>query len=242
MDLQVVGDYREMSELGAKIVSETIQEKKNAVLGLATGSTPEGMYARLVEKYRRGDLDFKSVVTFNLDEYVGLAPDHPQSYHYYMKRNLFDHVNLDPVNISIPTSSSDETLEEACRQFDKKIEHAGGIDLQVLGIGVNGHIGFNEPAPYLKTATHLVELAEETIEANSRFFQSKEEVPRKAVTMGLGSMMAADKILLLANGKNKAPAVRDSFSGLVSTETPASLLQLHRKVTIVIDREAASLL
>lgn len=242
MDLRVVDDYREMSDLAVKIVSGIILDKKDAVLGLATGSTPEGMYAGLVEKYRRGDLDFQSVVTFNLDEYVGLAPDHPQSYHSYMKRNLFNHVNIDPRNISIPSAGSDEDLEEACRLFDKKIEQAGGIDLQVLGIGVNGHIGFNEPAPYLKTATHLVELAEETIEANSRFFQSKDEVPGKAITMGLGSIMTAGRILLLANGKNKAPAVRDSFSGLISTETPASFLQLHRNVTIVIDREAASLL
>lgn len=242
MDLRVVDDYREMSDLAVKIVSGIILDKKDAVLGLATGSTPEGMYAGLVEKYRRGDLDFQSVVTFNLDEYVGLAPDHPQSYHSYMKRNLFNHVNIDPRNISIPSAGSDEDLEEACRLFDKKIEQAGGIDLQVLGIGVNGHIGFNEPAPYLKTATHLVELAEETIEANSRFFQSKDEVPGKAITMGLGSIMTAGRILLLANGKNKAPAVRDSFSGLISTETPASFLQLHRNVTIIIDREAASLL
>ncbi len=242
MDLKVVEHYDEMSEVAANLVAGTIKDKKDAVLGLATGSTPEGMYARMVEMHRRKLIDFSTVTTFNLDEYIGLEPDHPQSYHYYMNRNLFDHVNIDPENISIPYSGSDKGLEETCRKFDERIEQAGGIDLQVLGIGVNGHIGFNEPARHLKAGTHLVELAEETIEANSRFFQSKDEVPRKAITMGMGSIMKAGKVLLMASGINKAEAVRDSLSGLVSTKTPASLLQLHRDIVIVIDREAASLL
>ncbi len=242
MDLKIVDNYSKMSEMAANIVAGLMQSKKDAVLGLATGSTPEGMYARLVEMYRQGKIDFNSVVTFNLDEYVGLAPDHPQSYHQYMKKNLFDHVNIKPSNTSIPHCSGNDNPGEVCAEFETKIKQAGGIDLQVLGIGVNGHIGFNEPASHLRTTTHLVELAEETIKANSRFFESVDKVPRKAITMGMGSIMGAKKVLLLASGENKAEAVRDSFSGFISTETPASLLQLHRDVLVVVDQEAASLI
>lgn len=242
MDLKVLKDYDAMSETAANLVAGLLKEKKNAVLGLPTGSTPEGMYDRLVEMCRKGLIDFSAVKTFNLDEYIGLNPGHPQSYHYYMHRKLFDHVNIDRGNINIPYSESVEGIEETCREFDKKIEQAGGIDIQVLGIGVNGHIGFNEPARHLRADTHLVDLAEETIAANSRFFQSREEVPRKAITMGMGSIMKARKVLLMASGESKAKAVRDSFSGLVSTEVPASLLQLHREAVVILDREAASLL
>lgn len=242
MELIIVDNYDAMSDTAANLIAGLLKKNKNAVLGLATGSTPEGMYGRLVEMCRKGLIDFSAVKTFNLDEYIGLDPAHPQSYHYYMHRKLFDHVNINPDNISIPYSESLEGIEEICREFDKKIEQAGGIDLQVLGIGVNGHIGFNEPARCLRADTHLVELAEETIEANSRFFQSKGEVPRKAITMGMGSIMKAKQVLLMASGENKAEAVRDSFSGLVSTEVPASLLQLHRDAAVVLDRKAASLL
>ncbi len=242
MDLKIVDNYDDMSEIAANIVAGLMQSKRTAVLGLATGSTPEGMYARLVEMYREGRIDFSSVITFNLDEYVGLAPEHPQSYHQYMNKHLFDHVNTRPNNISIPYCSSNDDPAVVCAEFENRIKQAGGIDLQILGIGVNGHVGFNEPASRLRTATHLVELAEETIKANSRFFESVAEVPRKAITMGMGSIMGAKKVVLLASGENKAEAVRDSFSGLLSTETPASLLQLHRDVIVVVDREAASLL
>ncbi len=242
MDLKIVDNYSEMSEIAANTVAGLVQSKQAAVLGLATGSTPEGMYARLVEIYREGAIDFNSVKTFNLDEYVGLAPEHPQSYHQYMNKHLFDHVNIKPNNTSIPYCSSNDDPAVVCAEFENKIKQAGGIDLQVLGIGVNGHVGFNEPASHLRTTTHLVELAEETIEANSRFFNTVDEVPGKAITMGMGSIMGARKVILLASGKNKAKAVRSSFSGLISTETPASLLQLHREVMVVVDREAASLL
>lgn len=240
MELKIVNNYNEMSDMAADLVAGLLEDKKSAVLGLATGSTPEGMYARLVETYRQGRIDFSAAATFNLDEYVGLTPDHPQSYQYYMNKHLFDHVNIKPENINIPYCGKKADLDHICAGFDQKIARAGGIDLQVLGIGVNGHIGFNEPAEYLRTTTHLVELAEETIEANSRFFDSIDDVPRKAITMGMGSIMGAKKLLLLASGKNKAKAVSNSFSDLITTKTPASLLQLHRDVLVIIDREAAS--
>lgn len=242
MKIQVAANYLELSELAAKTVAEQLLGTGKPVLGLATGSTAEGMYARLVEMYRQGILNFDPVVTFNLDEYVGLGPDHPQSYHFYMHRNFFDHVNVRPENIHIPSCYDAREADEICRNYDQEIIKAGGIDLQLLGIGVNGHIGFNEPGRYLQTRTHLVELAAETIQANSRFFNAVDEVPHQAITMGISSIMKAAKILLLASGENKAPAVRDSFSGLVSTSVPASLLQLHQNFTVIADREAASLL
>ncbi len=241
MILKIVDDYDAMSEFAAKLVADLIIFKKKAVLGFATGSTPEGMYTRLVEMYRQGKIDFKAVTAFNLDEYVSLSPDHPQSYYAYMCNNIFKHVNINPKKINIPSSNS-ENINERCKDYEKKITKAGGIDLQVLGIGINGHIGFNEPAQYLRSSTHLVELAEETIKANSRFFQSIDEVPRQAITMGMGSIMKANRILLLASGGKKAEAIRNSFSGFVTTESPASFLQLHKDAVIVIDRKAASLL
>ncbi len=242
MDLEVVDNYSVMSEIAANLVAGLIQEKKNAVLGLPTGSTPEGMYAHLVEMFREGIIDFNAVVTFNLDEYVGLAPGHPQSYHQYMKNKLFDHVNIKQENYNIPYFHDKNDPGKVCEAYEKSIKAAGGIDLQVLGLGVNGHIGFNEPAPCLHTSTHLVELTEETVKANSRFFDSLDQVPRKAITMGMGSIMGANKILLLVSGEKKAKAVRKSFRGLISTENPASFLQLHRNLVVILDREAASLL
>ncbi len=237
----IVEDYRELSEKAAALVVEQIVRKKDAVLGLATGSTPEGMYARLVDIYRESRIDFSEVVTFNLDEYVGLPPDHRQSYHYYMHRHFFKHVNIKPHNIHIPEGYKKET-GEACREYEQKIREAGGIDLQLMGIGVNGHIGFNEPDVSLPVYTSLVDLAEETIEANSRFFESRSEVPRQAITMGIGTIMRASNLLLLASGESKAEALKHCFSGRVSTEFPASLLQLHREFTLLADKEAASLL
>lgn len=241
MKLKIVDDYDAMSEFAAKLVADLIKSKKKAVLGFATGSTPEGMYTCLVEKYRQGIIDFKAVTTFNLDEYVSLKPDNPQSYYAYMCNNIFNHVNIDPKKVNIP-SSNKENVNKRCEDYENKITKAGGIDLQVLGIGVNGHIGFNEPAQYLRTNTHLVELAEETRKANSRFFRSIDEVPRHAITMGMGSIMRSNRILLLASGEKKAEAIRNSFSGYITTESPASFLQLHKEAVIVIDRKAASLL
>lgn len=241
MIIHVFENYRQMSIKAASIVSSQIILKNNSVLGLATGSTPEGMYRELVQVHREGLVDYSGVTAFNLDEYLGLSPDHSRSYHYYMHQNLFNHVNVSPENIHIPTG--EETgAEEFCREYDRKINDAGGIDIQVLGIGVNGHIGFNEPATKLKKHTHIVNLTEETIEANSRFFDCADEVPRRAVTMGMGSIMHARRILLLAAGENKARAIKETVSGNISTEVPASLLQLHRNVVVILDKAAASLL
>ncbi len=241
MIIHVFDNYRQMSIKAAGIVSNQIILKSNSVLGFATGSTPEGMYRELVQAHKEGLVDFSRAVTFNLDEYMGLSSGHPQSYHYYMYQNLFNHVNVHPENIHIPLGE-EQDAEEFCREYDREIAGAGGIDIQVLGIGVNGHIGFNEPARTLKMHTHIVDLTEETIESNSRFFDSIDKVPRKAITMGMGSIMHSKKIILLASGENKAQAIKETISGEVSTEVPASLLQLHRDVTFILDKEAASLL
>jgi glucosamine-6-phosphate deaminase len=241
MELIIVESYREMSERAAMLVTAEIESKPTAVLGLATGSTPEGMYGRLVELNREGKVDFGRVNTFNLDEYAGLAPEHEQSYYYYMHYHLFNHINIRPEQINMPSCDL-EDVDQFCREYDQRIAAAGGIDLQVLGIGGNGHIGFNEPGAQLRVHTHLVDLTEDTIQANSRFFNSVEEVPRQAVTMGLGSIMMANRIILLAAGKAKAEVIARTVCGLITTEIPASILQLHRAVTIIVDREAAALI
>jgi glucosamine-6-phosphate deaminase len=241
LELIITDNYRELSEKAAALVAAELKSNPAAVLGLATGSTPEGMYAELVKLNREKKIDFGRVTTFNLDEYAGLAPEHNQSYHYYMHYHLFSSVNIEPRRINMPTCAV-ENVEHFCLDYDQRIADAGGIDLQVLGIGGNGHIGFNEPADCLRVHTHLVDLTEETILANSRFFNTVEEVPKQAVTMGLGSIMLAGKILLLAAGRNKAEAIARTVCGLVTTDFPASVLQLHRDVTLLIDREAASLL
>ncbi|MDO9534825.1 MAG: glucosamine-6-phosphate deaminase [Bacillota bacterium] len=241
MKIYIVEDYQQLSAKAASIVASQVILKNNAVLGLATGSTPEGMYSQLAQMNREGKVDFSEVVTFNLDEYLGLSPDHPQSYHYFMHHHFFNHVNVSPRNIHIPLGQA-KNIAEFCLEYEQKITEAGGIDLQVLGIGANGHIGFNEPHTYLKLQTHAIDLTEETIEANSRFFFSPEEVPRQAVTMGMGSIMKAQRILLLASGKNKAPVIKETVSGKITTELPASFLQLHRDCTLILDKEAAALL
>ncbi len=241
MKVHVVKDYQELSLRAAGIVASQVILKEDAVLGLATGSTPEGMYRELAQLNREGKVDFSRVTTFNLDEYWGLAPGHPQSYHYYMHQHFFDHVNLAPENIHIPPGDGVD-VSNLCREYEQKIAAADGIDLQVLGIGVNGHIGFNEPDRRLEARTHLVDLTAETIAANSRFFSTPGEVPRQAITMGMGSIMQARRILLLASGENKAAAIRDTLGGRVTTAVPASFLQLHRRVIVLLDREAAALL
>ncbi|SHF23571.1 glucosamine-6-phosphate deaminase [Thermoanaerobacter uzonensis DSM 18761] len=241
MKVIITVNYDEMSKKAAEIVKKQIKEKPNTVLGLATGSTPLGMYKHLIEVYKRGEIDFSNVITFNLDEYIGLSPDHPQSYHYFMFHNFFNHINIKKENVHIPNGIA-EDLEEECRKYDEEIEKAGGIDLQILGIGVNGHIGFNEPEESIETKTHVVTLTEDTINANKRFFKSAEEVPRKAITMGLGSIMKAKKIVLLASGKNKAEAIKETIKGQLTTKVPATVLALHPDVTIIIDKEAASLI
>ncbi|SHE88410.1 glucosamine-6-phosphate deaminase [Caldanaerobius fijiensis DSM 17918] len=241
MRIFITEDYKDMSRKAAEMVAWEIKNKPNLVLGLATGSTPLGMYGELVEMYKKGIIDFSNVVSFNLDEYIGLPADHEQSYHYYMHKNFFDHINIKPENIHIPDGCA-EDLEEECEKYEEAIREAGGIDLQILGLGVNGHIGFNEPDTNIDTKTHVVQLAKETIEANKRFFHSADEVPRRAITMGIGTIMKAKKIILLASGENKAKAIRETIKGYLTTNVPSTVLALHPDVTLVIDRKAASLI
>ncbi|MGB4393776.1 MAG: glucosamine-6-phosphate deaminase [Tepidanaerobacteraceae bacterium] len=240
MQLFIEKDYLAMSKKAAQIFADEIRKKPNLVLGLATGSTPIGTYKELIRMYEEEGLDFSQVVSFNLDEYYGLTPDNPQSYNYFMFENLFNKINIKRENIHIPDGTVKD-VENYCKEYDIQIEKFGGIDIQLLGIGVNGHIGFNEPADELVVGTHLTDLTEDTIKANSRFFESIDQVPTKAITMGLGSIMKAKKILLLANGKNKAPIIAKLIKGgVVTTQNPASFLLIHPDSTIIIDEEAAS--
>lgn len=238
MQIKIVKDYGEMSKVAADLVESVLLSRPNLVLGLATGSTPIGLYEELVKRHKAG-LDFSKVTTFNLDEYYGLSHDHPASYHYYMAKHLFEHINIDPTNTHIPDGAKADAAEE-CQSYEAKIKAAGGIDLQVLGIGTNGHIGFNEPgAPFGGTAS-LVELAEETIKANSRFFERQEDVPRQALSMGIKSIMQCSQIVLLANGANKADAIKKAVEGPVTEALPASVLQLHPNCTFILDEAAAA--
>ena len=239
MKIYVTEDYQAMSRKAANILSAQVILKPNSVLGLATGSTPVGMYKQLVIWYEKGDLDFAAVKTVNLDEYVGLEPTHEQSYHHYMQENLFDHVNINPANTNVPDGLAADPKAE-CAWYNQVIRQLGGIDLQVLGMGHNGHIGFNEPGNAFELETHVVDLSERTIEANARFFASRDEVPRQAMTMGIKSIMMAKKILLMVSGEDKAEAVKRAFTGPVTPQMPASILQLHPYVTLVGDKAALS--
>lgn len=233
----IVKDYTEMSKLAADAVVGLLESKPAAVLGLATGSTPIGLYEELVQRYHHG-LDFSQVTTFNLDEYYGLASDHPTSYHYYMQQHLFQYLNIPATSINIPNGATPEPAGE-CRSYEAKIAKVGGIDLQVLGIGTNGHIGFNEPGTPFGNTTSLVNLAPATIEANSRFFERREDVPRQALSMGIRSIMNCRRIVLLANGENKANAIAAAVEGPISETLPASVLQLHPDCTFILDQAAA---
>jgi len=239
MKIIEVESYEDMSRRAADIIKGVVCSKPNAVLGLATGSTPEGVYRCLIEDYKKGLIDFSNVTSFNLDEYEGLDGNNPNSYRYYMDHKLFNHINIHKERTFVPNGRA-ENLEKECKEYDEKISLAGGIDLQLLGIGSNGHIGFNEPGDMLIPSTHVTELTQETIEANSRFFPSLDQVPRRAVTMGMGSILKARKILLLASGKNKADAIARLLQGEISTSLPASMLHMHRDVTLIVDKEAAS--
>lgn len=233
-------DYDEMSKVACDLVSEKVKQVKNAVLGLATGSTPEGMYACLIEKNKRGDVSFKDVTTFNLDEYLGLAEENPNSYHYYMKENFFKHIDISMDNTHLPKGIVDD-LEEECRRYDALIESVGGIDLQILGLGTNGHIAFNEPGSPFDGKTSVVDLTQDTIDANSRFFEKIEDVPTQAITMGIGTIMKAKEIIMLVSGEAKAEALAKTINGEVSEEVPSSVLQHHPNVTIIADEAALSL-
>ena len=232
-------DYNDMSRKAANIISAQVIMKPDCVLGLATGSTPVGTYKQLIEWYEKGDLDFGDVTTVNLDEYKGLPRENDQSYFYFMNHNLFDYVNINPERTHLPNGMN-LNAEEECARYEEVIRSTGGVDLQLLGLGHNGHIGFNEPDSAFAQTTHCVDLTESTIEANKRFFASADDVPRQAYTMGIGTIMRAKKILLIVNGEAKADIVAKAFFGPVTPEVPASILQLHNDVVIVGDKAALS--
>ena len=235
-------DYQDMSRKAANIISAQVIMKPDCVLGLATGGTPVGTYAQLVDWYNKGDLDFSEVTTVNLDEYRGLPKEHPQSYWYIMNKNLFSKVNIDPAKTNLPDGTNLDTAAE-CARYNGFIQKLGGIDLQRLGIGTNGHIGFNEPGEACELETHCIDLAPTTIEANKRFFDGNEAlVPKQAYTMGIKTIMQARKVLVVANGKAKAQAVKDAVTGPVTPACPGSILQLHPDCILVADEEALSLL
>lgn len=232
-------DYKDMSRKAANIISAQVILKPNCVLGLATGSSPIGTYDQLVEWYEKGDLDFSGVSSVNLDEYRGLDRENDQSYYYFMHKNLFDRVNIDPARTNVPDGTEPDA-EKECARYEALIDSMGGVDLQLLGLGHNGHIGFNEPAPVFPKTTHCVDLTESTIEANKRFFASADDVPKQAYTMGIGTIMKAKKILLVVSGADKADIVAKAFFGEVTPEVPASILQMHGDVTLVADEAALS--
>ncbi|MEG1312081.1 MAG: glucosamine-6-phosphate deaminase [Romboutsia sp.] len=239
MRILVCKNYEEMSKKAAQMILSQVTLKPNSVLGLATGSTPMGMYKELVTMYKNNIIDFSEVVTFNLDEYYQLPITNNQSYHYFMHENLFNYINVKKENVHVPNGMV-EDVEVECNRYDNFIKESGGIDIQVLGIGHNAHIGFNEPTINFERGTHLVDLKESTIEANARFFEKIEDVPKKAITMGTGSIFKAKKIMLLACGKGKSEAIYNTVYGKVIPEVPASILQFHNDIVLILDEEAAS--
>ena len=241
MKIYAAKDYSDLSRKAANIISAQVIMKPDAVLGLATGSTPVGTYRQLIEWYKNGDLDFSHVKSINLDEYKGLSGDHDQSYRYFMNDNLFHHININKEFTNVPNGLAEDASAE-CERYDRIIDEMGGIDLQLLGIGGNGHIGFNEPAQAFATGTHLVTLTEDTRRSNARFFSSIDEVPTHAFTMGTKGIMNAKKVLLLASGESKANALYLSCFGPVTPSVPASILQLHNDCIIIADEPALSLI
>lgn len=239
MKIYKAANYKEMSRKAANILSAQVIMKPNCVLGLATGSTPIGTYEQLVEWYQKGDLDFSEVTTVNLDEYKGLPITNDQSYYYFMHQHLFDRVNINPANTHLPDGMEADS-EKECRRYEELIHSLGGVDLQLLGLGHNGHIGFNEPNEAFEKETHCVNLQERTIEANKRFFASADAVPRQAYTMGIKTIMHAKKILVVVSGEDKAEIVKKAFFGPVTPKVPASILQMHNDVTLVADEAALS--
>ena len=237
MKIIICENYEEMSAKAAEIVAEGIRNNPELRLGLATGSTPVGMYDNLAALCNEGKCDFAKVVTFNLDEYYPITPENPQSYRYFMDKNLFDRVNIDKKSTHVPDGTAKDTAAH-CKAYDEAIKAAGGVDIQVIGIGPNGHIGFNEPDDYLVPGTHLTDLTESTLQANSRFFSADEVMPTKALTMGIGSILSARHILCLASGKAKNPALKKLTEGVITTQTPVTFLHLHDNVTIICDKEA----
>lgn len=238
MEIIVSKNYDELSKKAANFIIDLIKDKPDSVLGLATGGTPEGMYAELVKAYEAGKISFKDVKTYNLDEYIGLDGNHEQSYRHFMNKQLFDHVDIDKNNTYVPNGKA-EDLEAECENYEKILKDLSYADIQILGIGTNGHIGFNEPAEELILPTHVEPLVEATIEANSRYFDSKDEVPKEAISMGIGSILKAKHIILLASGPSKNEIMKYFNNDKISTNIPASLIKLHPNVTIIMDEEAA---
>lgn len=230
-----------MCKQASRIFAAQITLKPDSVLGLATGSTPVGMYKELIQMYNENRIDFSRVKTVNLDEYAGLSGDNDQSYRYFMNHNLFDHININKENTNVPNGTASD-LEAECARYEQVVESMGGVDIQLLGIGNNGHIAFNEPCGEFPEKTHVVDLTQNTIEANARFFNSMDEVPKKALTMGIGTIMKAKKIILLANGTKKAQTIHDMVYGPITPNVPASVLRLHPDVTVFVDEEAGALL
>lgn len=237
MRIIVCENYEEMSKVSAELYAKQMTEKPDSILGLATGSTPVGLYKELIRMNRAGEIDFSKITSFNLDEYYPISPDNNQSYRYFMNENLFDHVNIDKSRTHVPSGMA-EDAEAECKAYDAALKAAGGVDIQLLGIGVNGHIAFNEPDEELICGTHVTALTESTIEANSRFFASRDQVPTRALTMGMASILSAKKIVILANGKGKHPAVKKLLDDTITTQNPATLLKVHPDVTLICDRAA----
>lgn len=238
MNVIIVKDSKEMSKEAARLIAQRMLQNPSLVLGLATGSTPIGTYKNLIRYYEEGLISFKAARSFNLDEYIGLNEKSPMSYITFMKEQLFSKVDMDEKKFRVPRGDARD-LDKECIDYEKAIKAAGGIDLQLLGIGGNGHIGFNEPGTAFDSRTQIVDLTEETIKDNARFFTSKEEVPTKAISMGMRSIMEAKEILLLATGSSKAKAIKGAVQGPITVDLPASVLQLHPNVTIIVDEEAA---
>src|SRR2546427_7970456 len=239
MEVVISQNYNEMSKLAAQMVAELLNTKPNAVLGMATGSTPLGLYQELVRMYKQVQLDFSRVMTFNLDEYVGLPGNHPQSYAYFMQENFFRHVNVPAQNINVPSGTT-SNYPSFCDWYEKRIAECGGIDLQILGIGSDGHIAFNEPTSSLSSRTRLKTLSKQTIDDNARFFERREDVPVYAITMGVGTILDARKLLLVASGKTKAKAVAQAVEGPVTSMVTARGLQLHRDGIVIVDEGATA--
>ena len=238
MQVIVKKDYEQISRLGAQMIADVVRSKPRCVLGLATGSTPLGTYKELIRLHKKEKLDFSQVVTFNLDEYVGLDPKHNQSYWYFMYKNLFKHINIRLENVHVPNGKAAD-VDAHCAWYDAEIERLGGIDIQVLGIGGNGHIAFNEPGTAVFSRTGWVTLTKRTIEDNARFFKRQADVPRYAISMGIGTILEARRIILLATKESKADAIAASVEGPITASVPASALQLHADCTFIVDKAAA---
>lgn len=239
MLVEVFADYESISDRAAELVTEQVRRKPDSVIGFATGGTPIGLYKRLIQNHEERGLDFSKITTFNLDEYIGLPPTHSQSYHYFMWEHLFKHINVNPSQVYIPHGMSDD-VESFCAWYEKQIADAGGIDLQILGIGANGHLAFNEPGSSLGSRTRIKTLTKKTVRDNARFFSEGETVPHQAITMGIGTIMEAETVILVASGEHKAKAIRDALEGPVTGMCPATVVQMHRFAHILLDGEAAS--